>query len=447
MKKIKNKILIFLSALLCTFVLVSCKKTEPIPTDVESDSTEPTQVEEESAYVYEGTPTVAPFVIYNADGSLYKSGYNNMYDAIREVGNSGSSENLMVVKDANNLVVFERQKSQSNYWCYDGTNVVGVKSRKDALAWGEERYKCYIINGQGTAYMMLGAKYYQDSDRTENIPLELNTGAYNYMFTKGGEIVNGQWEKLGYGYLECNVRLSEATYTKTNATDGAWNVYIFLNAGAGDTSDLGLIGVVREGKVVFALVRNCGHASHKAAKDGFKVYSWDPVTTMEYDPVKGVYCGADDLRFQCWQTLDGFKMDITNLRTGKVHTIEEKHTGMFEDKAQYMRFLLAASYVPEVGDIWNARNNASLRNVIFDDVYVARYNPTNVYAEEDLEEFYPGSPSMNYGFSQGGDCASMIFGTYATDGTYLSGEAYNAGDKFISFSVYYDGGGHYHDTE
>ena len=129
-------------------------------------------------------------------------------------------------------------------------------------------------------------------------------------------------------------------------------------------------------------------------------------------------------------------MDITNLTTGKVYTIEEKHSGMFEDKAQYMRFLLAASYVPEVGDIWNARNQGSLRNVIFDNVYVARFNPTNVYTEDMFEEFYPGTPNMHYGFSQGGDCASMIYETYKEDGTYLSGQAYKKGEKFISFSVY-----------
>ena len=445
MKKIKNKVLIFLMVFLSVLALVSCDDEETKPTgdtEVPTLPTDETDVED-GPYVYEGTPTVAPYTIYNEDGSLYRSGYNNMFDAIRAAGDSASSSNVMYVVDANKLKIFERQ-AQSQCWCFDGTNFVGSKPQKEALAWGRSRQKSYVINGRGTAYVLLGAYYYKNSEISESTPFELNTGAYNYMFTRGGEMVAGQWEKLGFGYLECNVRLSEATYTKTAATDGAWNVYIFLNAGAGTTSDLGLIGVVRDGKMVFALVRNCGHPSHKAANDGFKVFSWDPVTSMEYDPVKGVYCGADDLKFQCWQTIDGFKMDITNLTTGKVYTIEEKHTGMFEDKAQYMRFLLAASYVPEVGDVWNARNQGSLRNVIFDNVYVARFNPTNVYTEDMFEEFYPGSPTMHYGFSQGGDCASMIFDTYEADGTYSNGQAYHAGEKYISYSVYYDGGNHYH---
>ena len=453
MKGLKKKIFIFFSLLFSVIILVSCNTPEVTPTLEPTGSTEPTkpieptQGQEEGPYVYEGTASVSPYAIYNADGSLFKGEFDNMFDAIREVGKNGTNDNIMSVKDKEGLLVFEYQKSSSKYWCYDGTNVVGIKSMKDAMKWGETRSKCYVINGKGTSYMLVGAKYYENSDMSQDIPLELNTGAYNYMFSKGGKMVNGQWDSLGYGYLECNVRLSEATYTETIATDGAWNVYIFLNAGAGTTSDLGLIGVVRDGKVVFALVRNCGHESHKAMNDGFKVFSWDPVTTMEYDEEKGVFCGADDLKFQCWQTIDGWKMDITNLTTKKVYTINEKHTGMFEDKAQYMRFLLAASYVPVVGDVWNARNQASLRNVVFDNVYISRFNPTNEYTADTFEEFYPGSENMNYGFSQGGDCASMICDTYDQDGTYLSGETYTKGQRYFSYSVYYDGGGHYHNNE
>jgi hypothetical protein len=54
---------------------------------------------------------------------------------------------------------------------------------------------------------------------------------------------------------------------------------------------------------------------------------------------------------------------------------------------------------------------------------------------------------MIYGFTQGADCASMIYDTYKENGTYLSGLPYSKGDKFISYSVYYDGGGHYHKNE
>ena len=54
---------------------------------------------------------------------------------------------------------------------------------------------------------------------------------------------------------------------------------------------------------------------------------------------------------------------------------------------------------------------------------------------------------MIYGFSQGGDCASMVSGKYTEDGTYLSGQSYSKDERFISFSVYYDGGGHYSKNE
>ena len=442
MKHYKNKIFIVLAALFIGLILSACNNNTTQSVTTTQGTTTTTTQDVEKEYVLEGTPTAQPYDIYNADGTTFKTGFDNMYDAIREAGKNATSTNKMQVYDANGLKIFERQ-SQSQYWCYDSTNFVGSKPRAEALEWGKERHKCYIINGQGTSYVMIGAKYYENSDMSQDIPLELNTGAYNYMFSKGGEMEAGQWSKLGYGYMECNVRLSEATYTKTEATDGAWNVYVFINASGGLNSDLGLIGVVREGKLVFALCRNCSHSSHKARGDGFAVLSWDPVTTMEYDESKGYYCGADDLKFQCWQTIDGWIMNITNLTTNKVYTINEKHTGMFEDSIQYFRFLLAASYVPVVGDIWNARNNASLRNVIFENIYVSRFNPTNTYTEDTFEEFYPGSPSMLYGFSQGGDCASMIFDSHKENGTYLSGLPYNAGDKFVSFSVYYDGGGHY----
>lgn len=449
MKSLGKKIVVYLSVFIGILGLCSCESNEqPDKTPEEDEQTiiplPPTVGEEEEEYVYEGTLMVAPFTIYNEDGTKFGV-YNNMFDAIRVAGDNASSKNRMYVNDGNNLQIFQRQAS-SKCWCYDGQFFVGSKSRTEALEWGKNKTKCYIIDGQGTGYVMLGAYFYKNSDMNQNIPLELNTGAYNYMFTKSGVMENGQWAKPGYGYMECNARLSEATYTPTAARDGAWNVYVFINAGGGTTCDLGLMGVVKDGKVVFVLVRNCGHSSHTVS-DRFKVLSWEPVTTMEYDEAKGVYCGADDLFFQCWQTIDGWKLDITNLRTNKVYTINEKHGEMLAESTPYLRFLLAASYVPEVGDIWNARNQATLRNVIFDHVYIARFNPSNVYDSSSFEEFYPDSDNMIYGFSQGGDCASMIYDTHDSNGQYLSGNSYNAGEKFISFSVYYDGGGHYHNNE
>ena len=39
--------------------------------------------------------------IYNADGTTFKTGFNNMFDAIREAGKNATSTNKMQVYDAN----------------------------------------------------------------------------------------------------------------------------------------------------------------------------------------------------------------------------------------------------------------------------------------------------------------------------------------------------------
>ena len=182
---------------------------------------------------------------------------------------------------------------------------------------------------------------------------------------------------------------------------------------------------------------------------------------MKFDEEKGYYCNGDDLFFQCWQTVNGWKLDITNLRTGRVHSINEYHEGMFSSSTQHFRFLMAASYVPALdsvpnelkglknSNVWNPRSGASLRNVVFDNIYIARYNASDEYYESDFEEFYPGSDNMIYGFAQGSDCSSMIMGNYDHDGTeqYVTGENYKTGDRYVSFSCYYDGGGHYHEED
>ena len=476
MIKYTKKIFIFLMILCVSFLLISCNDKEkdpsqpvvtesertptpdPAPTPTEPVETpEPTDplYDEEGNYIYQGTETVGPFVVHNADGTEVET-YKFMFDAIRHAGAYSTSKNKMYVLDANGLKVFERQ-SKTNTWCYDGTNFVGSMPKADALEWCSGRPKSYVVDGQGTGFVMLGAEYYEGTDTSQSIPLELFTGAYNYLFSKAGVMSGGEWEQPGYGYMECYVRLSQATYTQTS-DNTTWNAYIFINGAGGTTSDLGLIGVVRGGALVWALVRNCSHNSHTASNPNFSVLSWDPVTTMEYDINKGYYCGGDDLFFQCWQGIDGWILKITNLTTGKIYTINEYHKDMFADSTQYFRFLLAASYVPaldtpnpeypqlQTSTVWNPRCGASLRNVVFDGVKIARYNSDETYDDETMyEDFYPASDNMLYGFAQGADCSSMVMGTYEADGTndYKVGENYKAGDKFVSFSCYYDGGGHY----
>lgn len=428
--------------------LVACDPAETsqsesisVEESVDNSETSSDSIVDNGEYVYEGTPTVAPYVVYNEDGTEVAT-FDNMFEAIRSAGANSTSSNKMYVKDGNDLQIFQRQ-SNSNYWCYDGLNFVGSKPSAQALEWGKNKERCYIVNGRGTGYTMVGTKYYENTDTSQEIPLELTSGAYNYMYTKSGEMAGGQWVQPGYGYMECYVRLSEATYVATKDS-GQWNAYIFINGAGGMSCDLGLIGVVREeGVLTWALVRNCQHPDHNALGNNFLVLGWDPVTTMTLDPETGVYTGGDDLFFQCWQTVDGWKLNITNLSNNKVFTIDEYHQSMFKNSTQYFRFLLAASYCPVELNVWNARSGASLRNVVYDGIKVARYEADNEYDPSSYEDFYPGSENMLYGFSQGADCASMIYEAHETDGTYKSGNAYTAGEKFLSFSCYYDGGSHY----
>lgn len=474
-----KKVLLFLLTLCCTLVLISCgddsestdngQTVPPVETPVETPQPEtplPTPEVNETidGYTFEGTRTYAPYTVYNQDGSVYEADSdeeanpnNSLFNAIRLAGEKSLNSNKMYVLDANGVKVFQRQ-SKSECWCYDGTYLVGSKPRAEALEWCEGRRRSYVIDGQGKAYLGLGIDWYEGSDFSNEIPLEFISGGYNYLFSKSGEIEADVWHTLGFGYMETYVRLSEATYmpnldTQNRSGDG-WNAYIFINGAGGWTCDLGLIGNLNGNVVQWRLVRNCSHDDHKNNPTDYgpsftTQVNQAPgvagqiqyVTSMTWDEEAKCYNGADDLFFQCWQTVNGWILKITNLNTGIVYTINELHEGMFEEKQQYFRFLLAASYCPVVSNIWNPRCGAYLRNVVFDNVKIARYNETDEYTADMLLDFYPGQ-NMIYGFSQASDCSSMVYSTYEADGTYKSGNSYKAGDKYISYSCYYDGGSH-----
>ena len=191
---------LFVSALLC-LCLISCN--DPNSGDTPGGTVDPGKNpgdEKEDLvfvdnYVYEGTPTVAPYIVYNEDGTEY-SKHTTMFNAIRDAGNNATSKNKMYVEDGNGLQIFKRQ-SKTQYWCYDGTNFVGTKPRTEALAWGQNRIKCYIIDGQGTGYVMVGTNYYEGSNLNQTINLELSSGAYNYIFTNSGRIEADVWVEKG----------------------------------------------------------------------------------------------------------------------------------------------------------------------------------------------------------------------------------------------------------
>lgn len=439
--RIKKLFLAFL-LILGLVICVGCNKPHEDDPDDQTD---------ETGYTYDGVKTVSPYKVYSQEGVLFGT-FDSMFTAIRIAGAESVNANRMYVLDANELKIFQRQANKE-CWCYDGTYFAGVKEKAEATKWCDTRERGYVINGQGKGYVQVGTKYYENTDMSQNIPLELFSGGYNYLFSKSGEMVNGIWEELGYGYCEFYVRLSEASYRPTQeptydydgqGTTNNWNAYIFVNGSAGNyNSDLGLIGVVRNGQLVWALVRNCSHTDHKTNSDtygsSFQVLDWNPVTTMEYDSATDSYVNGDDLLFQCYQGVDGWDLTITNLSTNQKYYIHEKHEGMFSEHTHYMRFLLAASYCPVTGTVWNARNGGYLRNVIFDGMKIARWNASETYDESMYEDFYPGSSNMHYGFSQGTDCASMECGVYSEAGSYKSGLAKVVGAHYMVFNCFYDG--------
>ena len=164
--------------------LVACDPAETsqsesisVEESVDNSETSSDTIVDNGEYVYEGTPTVAPYVVYNEDGTEVST-FDNMFEAIRSAGANSTSSNKMYVKDGNDLQIFQRQ-SNSNYWCYDGLNFVGSKPSAQALEWGKNKERCYIVNGRGTGYTMVGTKYYENTDTSQEIPLELTSGAYN----------------------------------------------------------------------------------------------------------------------------------------------------------------------------------------------------------------------------------------------------------------------------
>jgi hypothetical protein len=386
-----------------------------------------------SNYQYDGVRTKAPYTAYNQDDTVIGV-YPSMFSAIHHAAEKGLSTNKVYVKDSNDLVIFKRQ-AKNMYYMYDGDYYVGTNDSVSALNWADTKSRSYVLDGQGISFVKLGKELMEGSNEPPHY--ELISGGYNYLFSKQGVMQGGSWIKEGYGYASTYVRLSEATYHPSTDGDG-WNAYIFINHSGKYNIDLGLIGNLMDGVVRWRLVRNCSHESHKPTGDNFKVLSSESVTTMTLNE-NGDYSGADDLFFEVIATVDGWTLNITNLRTNVVSTINEVHPDFHSESTPYFRFLLAASYCPVVGDVWNSRSGAYLKNVVFDHIKIARWNSSNDYSNATFEDFYPGESTMDYGYSQAADCASFEFGTYESAGNYKSGNSYSKGDKYLIFSTYYDG--------
>lgn len=455
MNKKKNKLLMFLPFL--AFVMFSCgeNNVDPLPpTPTEYSVTNPHKYEEVSENS-ESVELTGPFSVYNEDGSVpsdleYKgkklstNSFDNMYEAIRIAGENSTTKNKKQVQDSKFNQIFIRSKA-SQWYVFDEHNYVGTATKTKAISFTEKHPKSYAVSGDGSGYAYLGRDdYSENNDLQENV-LELNAGAYNYMFSKNG-VSEG---KNGFAYCTADVRLSEMTYKASEDGDG-WNAYIFINLAAQNHCDLGLIGNVIGGKLCLRMFRNCGYTQHTDGAS-FYVYGDKIVTTStKYDEKTKEYSGCDDLHFEALGVTNGWILNITNLRTNEVFTFEDLHYDKDgnkvvqngENQLVYYRALIASSYCPVVGNIWNWDCKAATNNVVWENIEMSRYISDNIedYRKDDVERFelYPDSKYLRDGYSQGAFASSFEYGTRKEDGTYKSGATYKKGSKYLIQSVDYN---------
>lgn len=424
--------------------------------------------EEGDPYPYDGTATAAPYKIYNADGTVCEdsqlgaNSFENMFVAIKKCGAVATSKNKAYVKDANGSVIFQRQ-GNTKCWVYDGTHLVSNEMTvTQAKSYAEGHPRAYVVNGQGTAYVALGDIQYTDNRVGEG---ELFSGGYTYLLTPQGCASGSEWSGYSYAYGSAYVRLSECTYKDISESGGgAWNAYVFFNiSSSAYNCDLG-IGTYAGGKGAWKITQNCSHVSHEAGTavcEGFYIDAAGNVTHDEayaelassnkfmvwqnYTVTKmtrgedGVYSGADDLFLEAYAHENGWYVCVTNLRTNEKWGYTHTHEGMNTTQSDYMRVLLAASYCPVDGNLWNARDGGYLKNVVFEDVKVAKYQADGEYGDVEKETFFFGEDTIFNGFTQAADCANLIYGATDVAGVWKSGLDKLIGTKWFAFSSYYDG--------
>lgn len=410
-----------------------------------------------------------PFTILTADGeeptlTLNDTGvkssdvptvYDDMYKAIRTAGTNSTSKNPLQVQDKNFVQIFIRRKTSQNF-VFHRDAYIGEAATKTAKAYCDAHPGSYAINGNASDYSYMSRDEMSEGlSIVENL-LETNAGAYNYMFSKSSDgSVNG------YSYVTCDVHLSEAIY-RPPVDGGQWNAYIFVNMARSLNCDLGLIGVFNQARKVceWKMVRNCTSKQHTAGtstveRDAkFYVYQDKIVTTStKYDAATGDCSGFDDLHFEVLAMSDGWVLNITNMRTKIVHSFTEHHTTADGQPLRENtiptsgRALIAASYCPVTGNVWNWNCGAKLENVVFDNIELTRLR-SNASEEDDIEAYrgddnerfplYPDTEAYQEGYSQGDYVASHEYGIREDDGQYLSGASYSKGDHYISYTVDYN---------
>ena len=294
------------------------------------------------------------------------------------------------------------------------------------------------------------AELISQKDKLEDDNYVQSYARNNYMFSKNGVGAGESGQNLnGFSYVTATVRMSEMRYRPASDGDG-WNAYIFINLRAGIISDLGLIGnLMSDNTVQWRLVRNCTSTSHGTA--GFLTFPEKGIVdqSTKYDAETGEYYGFDDLYFEACGLSNGWLLNITNLRTGQTYSLDERHyqsdgvTPLVENPDSiYYQALIASSYCPVVGNVWNWDCGAATTNVLWENITMQRYVDDNIEtyrnADDSLKyKFTPDSDYLRDGYSQGAFAASHEFGVYEEDGVYASGATYKKGDTYLSQSVSY----------
>ena len=427
------------------------------PRVVEFDIENPNKVSLEAPFTILTSEGEAPELSLNENGAKGKDipdVYDNLYSAIRVAGFNSTSKKALQVQDSNYTQVFIRSKKSVNFLFEIALdlNLSGF-GQTPAKKYCASHPESYAIDGQASDYFYLGRRDMLEGQTVNETVLETNAGAYNYMFSKGG---SGGTD-YGFRYVTADVHLSETTYRVAD-DGGTWNAYIFINIAENILSDLGMIGTMRGDKCVWMLCRNCSSSTHPAGTSSverdskFYVYQTEYVTaSTKYDRDTRTYSGFDDLHFEAFCMDNGWTLNITNLTTKKVYSFTDTHEKdgqpFPENKSPNNgRALIAASYCPVTGTVWNWDSGAALNNVIFDNIEMKKAIVNDGAVDNNIEHYreahetfalYPGEAYYRDGYSQGGYAASHIFGTHEDNGTYKSGERYVKGSKYLSFSVDY----------
>ena len=113
----------------------------------------------------------------------------------------------------------------------------------------------------------------------------------------------------------------------------------------------------------------------------------------------------------------------------------------YTDVTTYYRVLVASSYCPVVGNVWNWDCGAKTENVVWDNIKISRSIGDDIteYRKDSTikYDFYPDTDLLRDGYSQGAFASSFEYGTRKEDGKYKSGNTYKKGDKYLIQNVCY----------